>query len=255
MIQHHHHQHEYGKSFLPHPHLLICLIFTMYESLSWLDSGPCPFSFSGLKRWRLNEWRLYLLSTASLPQISNANVNIRNQISIWDLNQNMTEHCNGNILQNIWRLNEWRLCLLSTASLPQIFKANDNILHPISDLQNRTWQLSTWEIFDWISGYMKGRLICYPMHYLFVLDSNGQRFSSKILFELARTWQSIAKKILETIDTNDWWKYPNLNPGRKIYFPSSFNTKLWATSQISKPLPNFPLICKKNVLIFWVPKY
>ena len=85
MIQHHHHQHEYGKSFLPPPHLLICLIFNIYESLSWLDSGPCPFSFWGLQRWRLNEWRLYLLSTASLPQIFNANVNIPNPISIWDL--------------------------------------------------------------------------------------------------------------------------------------------------------------------------
>ena len=193
MIQHHHHQHEYGKSFLPPPHLLICLIFNMYESLSWLDSGPCPFSFWGLQRWRLNEWRLYLLSTASLPQIFNANVNIPNPISIWveyhlrSKSQNMTEHCNGSILQNIWRRNEWRLCLLSTASLSQIFKANDSILHPISDLQNRTWRLSTWEIFDWMSGYMKGRLICCPMHYLFVLDSNGQRFSSQILFELAKT--------------------------------------------------------------------
>ena len=200
---------------------------------------------------------LFALHCLFCPRFSTPTSTFLSNSNLRSKSQNMTEHCNGSILQNIWRRNEWRLCLLSTASLPQIFKANDNILHPISDLQNRTWQLSTWEIFDWISGYMKGRLICYPMHYLFVLDSNGQRLSSKILFEFAKTEldNALQRKYWKQLTQMTGEKIRISTLGGKFFFPTSFNTKLWASSQISKPLPNFPLICKKNVLLFGVPKY
>ena len=216
MIQHHHHQHEYGKSFLPPPHLLICLIFNIYESLSWLDTGQCamPIQFLGAAALAA-EWMeaLFALHCLFAPdfqrqrQHSQSNFYLRSKSEYdWALQRKyFTKHLTTEWMEALFALGLFTLDFQSQRqySSSNIRSAKQNMT--IINLGN-IW-LNIW-LHERTPYLLSNALpLCSRFQRPEILIQNPVRACKN------RTWQCIAKKILETIDTNDRWKNPNFNPG------------------------------------------
>ena len=100
---------------------------------------------------------------------------------------------------------------------------------------------------------MKGRLICYPMHYLFLLDSNGKTeilIQNPVRFCKNRTYKCIAKKILKIIGTNDWGKIRISTLGSKFVFLHLSTQNCELLLKFPNPFLISPSFAKKSAFIW-----